>query len=220
MPKSLKRKKSFNHYGKNVKKYKRNISGRLWFSNSSFKPEYKYYDTISSSTTTTLPGGGTPQFIFLNDPVVGSEGNQRIGQRINWREINSTFNVTLASLNTANDQFRFLLVQDKQSNGSVFAITDLLQQTTGLQTLVSMQTITASKRFHVWIDKKFTLCNNGTETICLNFYKRFNITTAYFANNNQNVSDVETNSLYWVLMSNNSTNTSYYNMMTRLRYYD
>jgi len=87
--------------------------------------EIKSCDVPSSSYT--INSGGTIQ--FLNLIRVGSTFCNRIGRRIEMKNIRMSGILQYARTNASEDYLRIMLVYDRQTNGNNPAISDILQST-------------------------------------------------------------------------------------------
>jgi len=145
----------------------------------------------------------TASFNLINGTTTGDAVNNRSGQSIKCNGISLRYYVVgNASANWIAG--RVMVVYDKQSNGAIFAIGDLLTATTP----VSVRTVGNQMRFLVLYDKNYVLSWNGDSSViedvnisCMN-HTEYNTGTA------ATVADIVTGSVYLIHFSDQATNTS------------
>lgn len=120
---------------------------------------------IDSGLTSTSGLNGTGAVICLNLVRAGSSFFNRIGRRIELKNI--TFSAIIAPLRTStaatSEYVRILIVYDRQTNGANPAIADILQSTdqSGANTTSSFSGINLNNRdrFRIFADERITLPN-------------------------------------------------------------
>jgi len=160
--------------------------------------EIKCLDTNAnleaSSTTAT--------FNLLNGMGQGTANAQRIGQSVKCDGIYVRFAIVINAASTTAFE-RLLVVQDKQPNAAIFAIGLLLNTTT----IVSPYLISGQNRFAVLLDEAIALTNNGDQALVFDRSIPCNSHTEYNGSSNGNVSDIATNSIYFIHFSDQGANT-------------
>lgn len=87
-----------------------------------------------------------------------------------------------------------MLVQDKQTNGAIYAAADLLQDASTQDIIVSPKNADMNRRFRVFLDKNHPFSVNASGT---QFYRKFhkmNMPIRYDANVGD-ITDLQSNSL-------------------------
>lgn len=81
--------------------------------------------------TTTILFSTTAQFVLLNGVQAGASQVNRIGKRINMKSLLFRGSITheANAIGGTNDFLRWMIVYDRQTNGAVFTITQLLENT-------------------------------------------------------------------------------------------
>lgn len=171
--------------------------------------EYKVIDiqvgTIQVNTTGAIS--------LLNGCVQGTDYTQRIGRKIMLKSlyirgrIQTESATTAQASNTIAQLVRMIIVCDTQPNGTVFAITDLLNTATP----ESQLNLNNRDRFSVICDKQWVLgpeYYSGTATQAYNSssqqiypikkYKKLNIETIFNAGNAGTIADMNSGALYMV----------------------
>ena len=165
--------------------------------------ELNYVDTLLQAA---LVDSTAPYQVLLNGTKIGSGNSQRIGRRIDMKSIEMRVrfeNLGLSEINT----FRAMVVLDKQANGAAFTYTDLMinGQPYGLRNISNKARFTV-----IWDGKLQMLIGNvttpGTSTImtaasgqAVTAYKKINVQTQYNSGDAGDVSDIQTNSLYFIV---------------------
>jgi len=158
---------------------------------------------------------------LLNGLVLGTSASQRIGRRIKIRSIE--VRVAVASTGPS-DQFRMMIVQDRQANAATPAFTDIYDTTAP----VTLRNISNKARFKVVHDFGLSFVAGsgllatspeGDGSIrTFEFYKKVGIPVQYNAGNAGTVGDIQTNALYFVTIS--SSGNCNLGGRCRLRYSD
>lgn len=125
--------------------------------------ELKFLDTTCDdalvSTSGTLNGDITP----LNGLILIPQGDgesARIGRKVNITKIGIRMTLVLPNTTTLalmDDTVRVILIQDKQCNGALPAVTDVLQNAS----FDSFNNLANSQRFHTLWDKTVSLSTMG-----------------------------------------------------------
>lgn len=160
---------------------------------------------------TNFPNVGvnsTGLLTLLNGMAPGTTGSDRIGRRIRI----CSFQIRLVFQNDTASTFshcRMILFMDKQANGAAPAITDLLTSASPQ----AMLNLDNARRFRVLYDKDFVLIGNSTspsnsvEGKRITYYRKTNIMTVYNSGSAGTIGDIETNSLYCLLIGSAASGT-------------
>ncbi len=150
--------------------------------------ERKFIDTQIVNTAMAATGTITQ----LTNLVQGVTDSTRIGNKITVVGCLLTYIID-ANITT---NIRVLLVQDKQTNGAIYLNSDLFQDETAQDIIVSPKNADFKRRFKVYHDKNYSYSVAGVAT---KFYKKFfkmNIPMRFDANNGD-ITDIQSNSLSW-----------------------
>ncbi len=148
--------------------------------------ERKFIDTQIINTAMANTGTITQ----LSNLVQGLTDSTRIGNKIT---IVGCYLCYMQNSDITTNT-RVLLVQDKQTNGAIYLNSDLLQDATAQDIVVSPKNADFKRRFRCYIDKNYSFSVNGAGT---RFYKKFikmNIPMR-FDTNVGDITDVQSSSL-------------------------
>lgn len=176
--------------------------------------EYKVLDTQITFTAIS----NTPTIVQLTNLSQGDgqsnrDGNQVKITRINWRY---TYSVNASAVFSF---LRVILVLDRQTNQAIYTAGNLLQDVTINDAIVSAKNLDNKFRFKVLYDKVHSM--SPTHRTCGNakYNKNVEIKIRYDANAGD-ITDLTSNSLSILLVSNEVTNTPSITSFMRLRYVD
>jgi len=177
--------------------------------------EYKHHDVQISVTSVSQ----TPTITQLTNIGQGDTSSTRDGDSIKITAIHLKGIVALHT-SAATSQYRVMLILDKQTNGAIYNASDVLEDTTAVDNLISPLNLDNKYRFRVLMDKLITLSNGGGNEsvtwqrhIKLNQHIRFGGTAGTIA-------DLNTYSLSLMVMSNEPTNVPNHSIYSRIRYVD
>lgn len=183
-------------YGRKRYVRKRYVRKRAYRRRYQPRPEIKYADGAFAQTL----AGSTTTFYLLNGIAQGVQVNNRIGNQVSFTKFQNRFSLTLVNAMggapAGSIAGRIMLVLDKQPNGAIFAITDLLVAAT----TVSFNNLDNRQRFRVWKDMRFTLDASSNDTSINRTYmisKRLK-TTYNLATNV--VGAIRSNSVYMIII--------------------
>jgi hypothetical protein len=162
----------------------------------------------SADITATEASSTTPTFDLVNGLIPGNGNGQRTGQSVKCQNVDMRFILTINASATTSFA-RIIMVMDKQTNSAVFAIGSLLNA----GNVYSAYTVGGQNRFIVMYDQTFALNNNGEQTASVCVRLGFQPHTEYNTGTAGTVADINTNSIYFVHLSDQATNTiaiSYY----------
>lgn len=157
------RKSTAKKVGKSVKQYvKRKFDQMV---------EDKTFPTIALGSTAVSTSAG---YVQCNSIRNGTDNGQRIGVRIRMKKIwfSFSFNIdpTVLPAITGGRNVRIMLVYDKQANGAVPTLTELLTNNTAGRTWDSPLEISGQKRYKILFDRNYFIsplgmsANNATST--------------------------------------------------------
>lgn len=177
--------------------------------NVEFKRHYLQFTGNTINTTPTVSN--------CNIIDIGTGSNQRVGNQIKITShyVNCLFSIHPSATNT---QIRFIIVLDKQVNGSVFGANQLLRDTSVNDILVSQNDIDEGKRFKVLYNRLFLLSPEFPAKQ-FKFYKRHNLKVKYDGSTSS-VADQTQMGLYLYFVSNEATNTPSLTLSSCIRYVD
>lgn len=191
-------------------------SQRSLLHNASSGPEKKNFDTTGPLTLQAAALWTAPQ--PLNIITIGSSPSQRVGRKVHMKSISIRWTVTIAA-NFFPNRIRVLIVYDRQTNGAVPAITDVL----AANEFNSHMSLANSQRFVVVTDEYSEQFQSPTLSTHISgkVYKKLNL-DEIFGTAVGAISDVETGALFLMVCSDDyaGTGTGTLNYNHRLRFID
>lgn len=158
--------------------------------------ELDFVDTTLSSTAIST----TPYLVLLNGLVPGTGDNQRLGRRIQMKSIELKA-YTSADTTTTINIVRFAIVLDRQANGAAPAFTDIYDAASP----TALRNISNKPRFKVLWDSgvipivgNITTPATGQELVTMEKYRKIDIPVQYNNGTAGDITDITTNSLYFV----------------------
>lgn len=183
---------------------------------SSNSKEYKFVDTtLGTSNSPTLVGTapGT-NFMLLNGLKLGTSAFSRIGNKITMKSLYWSLAFALSSsdadpgtdTNINNVPVRMMIVYDKQTNGALPGLSDLVTNVTGVDNntaraidVNSPNNLNNKDRFIVLADKRFVLQTGGPSSRYIKKYKKLSTAVAYKSGATVgDVSDITSGGLYFI----------------------
>lgn len=180
---------------------------------------YKYIYQPDGQLASSIVNAG-PFLQLLNGVTTGTnETNNRIGDlcRMHMLKLRLQFLRTNAAASISYN-VRVLIVKEYTALGSAISLAQLFNSSTPSPRDTRNVTTRNQKRFKVYFDKEFimgphvsstatTALNNQamTDMRNVNITKRFKFVTDYSRNINGNVSDIDTNSLYLIVLTDGTT---------------
>lgn len=240
----MKRRASKQKQSKGVKKRRIVVaSPKLITGGKSFSPELKCCD--SGGTGTIAPGYTSVGHVdLINVPFLGTERYQRIGRKINIKQIHIKIAVTAPTPTATQipEDLLFLLVWD-QEGGPIPNLADVLQQITtsavATTDVYSFTNLDNTGRFRILKRKNVPLRVCGTLTGALpcngaefqanqdNLFWEWNLktdlTTQFNSGNTGTIGDVSTGALFLMWFTNLGAlqpDRAGLDYRTRIRYYD
>jgi len=186
--------------------------------------EYKFVDTYLGTTgaTNTLPLGSAATFTLLNGLKLGTSAFQRIGNKITMKSLYWSLGFGLAAAdsdpatdtNVLNVPVRMMIVYDKQPNGALPVLGDLLSAFAGVDNTTaraidmnSPNNLNNKDRFIVLADKRFILSSNGNSSRHIKKYKKLSTSVAYKSGATVgDITDITSGSLYFIAFTDSEIN--------------
>ncbi len=194
-------------YGNVLDKVVRDVSRLSGLINTEFK-------TVDNSSSTTVIDTGL--VILLNATVVGDDFDNRDGRQIRFKSVQYAINV-IQHPTAVSTITRIMIVLDKQPNGVLMVIADLL--TSGGNTL-DFRNLNNRKRFVIVSDVIVTQSDTANTTDYRSLYKQMDFKTVYDDSNAGSIADIETNALFMILLSSEAANGPTVQVETRCRFID
>lgn len=135
------------------------------------KPELKF-DDLQSGVNANV-SFDAPIITSLNLVAQGDNVSDRIGNSIRIMGVRTQFMLNWNSTTAGNQPVRVLLVLDKQCNGALFTLTDLFEDPTVTDSLISPFDMDEKFRFMILKDSVFTL-HPDRQAITVKWHKKFN----------------------------------------------
>lgn len=174
--------------------------------------EYKTNDSTSN-----LGVGTTAQTIHLTGLTKGDDYNNRDGRSVCYKSIEmDIYTVMHASASATVVRYILVLCKNGLSAPSFSSIFD----TSSAQAIIAHRNLNNRKNYTILWDK-LEFMDSASHKQCIDSkFKKLNMHTIFNAGNAGDITDIESNALYLVMVSNEATNTPtvYYNV--RLRFVD
>jgi len=178
------------------------------------KEEWKSLDTIQTVTPMIAAGVLT----LLNGCSLGDNLNNRDGRQIFIQSIQIKFRAEFNAAAATASPCRFILFQDKQANGAAPAVSELLDMSTA-GAVDALRLLTTRKRFKILADRRYYVAqNSGLGGIVDDIYLKKPITVQYNAGTTGVITDITTNSLYFLMTSDEVVNGPYGGFYSRVRF--
>ena len=168
----------------------------------------------TTGSSVGLAAANSSLFVLLNGLQLGTGAYQRIGNKVTMKSLYWSVAFGLNSLEVDptvdaavnNVPVRMMIVYDKQTNGVLPAVGDLLSGFTGLGNATartidvnSPNNLNNRDRFIVLADKRFILQTGGPSSRYIKKYKRLNTSVAYKSGATVgDVSDITSGGLYFL----------------------
>ena len=168
--------------------------------------------------TTGQAVGSDPIKYLINGLETGAGEGKRIGNSIsiNSLKLTSSFKISEDAEATI---VRLILVYDKGADNAVFTNADLLTVTSSPDNMYSFFRTDTSKRFRVVFDRLYNLSKNGVQSRTVKWSKKYKQPlVAKYSANNGTIADIETGSLYLMVLSDDNTNKPVFSFTLRLVY--
>lgn len=189
-----------------------NAGKQLWkdvkYLKNLINTEFKYLDT---SAETGVDDSGT--LILLNGMTKGDSINTREGRTLRIKSVQLHININM-NTSATRTRLKWALVIDKQVNGAAPNISDIYDNV-----LLNFRNLNNRKRF-VILKQGLVNTNDDFPERDKSYYKRLNFKTIYNAGNAGSIADINTNSFYLLLLSDENLNTPTINYTARIRFID
>lgn len=177
--------------------------------------ELKSVDTASSLAVDT-----TGAILLLNGIALGDDINQRNGRQVTLRSITLRLQSAVTSGTGVDQQHRYLLVQDMQTNATALTIAQVL----GSASTVAFPSLENRMRFKILLDEVLPLsasAESGSHTYRVH-YRPLNIVVTFNSGSAGTVADIVTNSLYFICMGTSAAGATAGTVVAsaRVRYLD
>jgi len=191
---------------------------------SSNSKEYKFVDTNlgTSGSPTAITSGGSTLFTLLNGLKLGTSAFARIGNKITMKSLywsvafglSSQDNDPAVDTNINNVPVRMLIVYDKQTNGALPVLSDLLSAVSGVDNSTSRSidvnspnNLNNKDRFIVLADKRFILQTGGPSSRYIKKYKKLSTGVAYKSGATAGtIADITSGGLYFAAFRDEDVN--------------
>lgn len=178
--------------------------------------EKKFVDTATTTDVTTTAFIGA-----MNIMAQGTSASTRIGQRILCKsiELRGIFERENPATTTTED-FRIMVLYDRQANGALPAATDIL--VTAAPT--AFRNMGSTERFYCLLDEHIDISTpeGGRATLPYHKFIKINLPTVFNASNAGTIADITSGSLILFYVGNNAAGADDINclMNMRVRYTD
>ncbi len=176
--------------------------------------EYKFHDT-------QLTGSNVPTTAIINqisniaqgDTAITRDGSQVkcVNLEIHWR-VRQHATATETAV-------RVLIVKDSQTNGAIYTIADLLQDTSIFDSIVTRKNLDNMFRLHIMYDKVFFMSDSGNKNAYGSFNRALN-QKLRFDGVAGDITDLASSSYSIVFLSDEGTNVPDVSVFSRLKYVD
>lgn len=184
---------------------------------SRINAESNILDNVHNGTTV----GMTMNFQLLNGCTRGDGNDNREGNNIRMKSVYVRLhNIMSQDASSVFSVCRLMIILDKQPNAATPSTANVLENTS--VPVASPLEKDYSTRFDVLWDKVITMSKTGAEGRFVKKYIPLDIKVRYNENNNGDITDINTNALYFCIVTNATAATlepSFYSNV-RLRFVD
>lgn len=180
--------------------------------------EKKYHDVYVNQNI------NTGQVLLLNGIAQGDTGQSRDGDQI--KMLSMQYKINIQNNDSAHMRYRYLVVLDKQADGTPPTISEVLQSTTGpADTWVSPYNMDNKLRFQVLEDKSGQVLFGESKNVHIGqFYHKFKGKAdglhVRYNGSTGSASDLTTNPIYFIYEVDSPTNVPTLDFYSRIRYVD
>jgi hypothetical protein len=178
--------------------------------NTGMRGEYKTHDVAAGSYEMDTTG----TIVCLNLIAAGTDYNQRIGRQIHIKAVKFSMYTYPQSTSAAGTKYKIMLIQDKQPNGALAGITDVLNAVHG----TSQNNLQNRNRFRIirawsgvlgyYNETATQAMNSDNNTVNFEEYVKTSMVTTYNAAT-ANIADITTNALLFLVCGTRATNSGY-----------
>ena len=129
-------------------------------------------------TLNTSASGTNPGQIGLTNSVQGVTDETRLGNKITVVGIQFRY----LFVDTVSNTCRFMIIHDKQSNGAAYADSDILQDDSAIDNIVSLRNRDNMLRFQVLYDRVHPISLTGMDQAYVSKFIKLNIPIKYDGN--------------------------------------
>ncbi len=176
--------------------------------------EFKRFDVSATAQAQTT----TVTILQVSNILLGDGGLSRDGNQIKITGIYLNYLWTIHASATTT-QVRVMLVQDSQTNGAIYAASDLLVDQTGTDNIISPYNLDNKYRFRVLFDRTHVLNDNGNQSVIVNKFIKLDQRMRFDASAGD-ITDVTSMSYSLVFVSSEATNTPARTHHCRIRFID
>lgn len=177
--------------------------------------EFKFHDVQLTNETIPI----IPLITQISNIALGDTDVTRDGSQIKAVRLNIKWTVQVNATAATQNRMRIMVVQDKQTNGAIYTDTDLLQDVSAQDGIVSMNNLDNKFRFRVLFDRRIAVSSDGTATKFVSFNKKLQMKIRFDADAAA-ITSLTSNSISVLMLSNHATLTPSVTMFSRLRYVD
>lgn len=172
------------------------------------------FKTVDRSLNVSMINTGTTS--LLNGLQQGDDYDNRDGRQVRFKSVQIAGKITRSSGAThAADRVRLAIVIDKQPNAAACNYGQIFQATTP----DAFRNLDYRKRFVILWSRTMVIDADDPEKH-FKFYKKIDMKTVYDASNVGDVTDIQTNALYFVTIAETSVNIPSADLDTRVRFID
>lgn len=176
----------------------------------------EFKENVVSNTATAI--SATAFISSLDVMAQGDTDATRSGNLIRVKSIQWEGFATIHA-SAANTSLRIMVILDKQSNGANPGLSDILNDPSAGDAIVSSRNIDGMHRFVVLYDRKFVLSQTGQGIVKWKFYKKCSLPIRYDGNAGD-ITDLASNNILLVMVSNEPTNSPAITHSGRIRFID
>lgn len=177
--------------------------------------EYKFH-TVSATTQSITD---TASATALTNLSQGDTATTRDGSQVKFTSLRFGYNLKSNPSGTMST-VRLMLVHDKQTNEAQATATDVLQDSTPVDAIISAYNIDNVSRFNILYDKVHTLVNTSSVgQVTRTIHKKLNLKVRYDGNAGD-VTDLTQDSIFLIMVASTTTNDPAISFQIRLRYLD
>ncbi len=145
---------------------------------------------IIDTQLTAQVSNTTPSLVELTNLAQGLTDTTRIGNKI----MLSGLQFRYLAKDTVQNSVRVMIVQDKQTNGAIFAAADVLADVTAIDNVASLRNRDESLRFRVLYDRVHLISLTGKDSVYVSKFIKLNVPVKYDGNAGT-IADITSNSL-------------------------
>lgn len=180
---------------------------------STLNVEDKYIDTIVAPTAFASTAA---VLTLLNGTQLGNTSVTRNGFSTKAVDLQISLYLTQSSAAT-NTFVRLVLVRDEQPNSAIFLGNDLMVDSTNV---LSLRYVPYIPRFHSYLDQIVCLTSSNNHAVVMSKTIRLGFHVQYNTSNAGTIADINKNSLYLYLQSNETANFASYSFYVRFSFVD